>query len=398
MPLSINEKIKNYLEQLNFTRESVATDGKGYKKLIKEVESFIQDLNASQAGALYKQLGIWYTYYQRQAQPAIKYLQQYRTTLAYDGLEYAEITNDIGRAHTIDGSYKDTTLFQEAGDIFRHYHNNETDAYILKKAELGIAYSLHQLGLMYHRQSKNTDAQIHFTEAGKIYLRHDAKISYAETLHLLGVSYLREKRIADAVRALEAARQCEMDFQQANPQKFVIHYMSFITGQSLADAYRQLAVLKHDKELLIIAENLLSETYSSQNQYYGEDEAASNADIAKTLQFWGENLYAQQNYTDALQLFSKSLQTKLKVYQSVDHPLVKITLDSIKSLLDKKVHPKAYGKLRELDDQYHLNLLPTVKAKATSFLFTKNAQTLFTCEKYKTPEAREGMITLPLMR
>lgn len=92
---------------LDFDAVSVAFVGKEYEEEIKKAI-----IAAAEPGApkeLFKQIGIWFAYYKRDKNNAIHYLDFYRKSLKtdeeYNSLEFAEVCNDLGRAHTIDGSY-----------------------------------------------------------------------------------------------------------------------------------------------------------------------------------------------------------------------------------------------------------------------------------------------------
>lgn len=318
---------------LDFTRFSVPTTGAQFEEEIKQA---LED--AEKPGAdkqLFKQIGIWFAYYKRDLQNALIYLNKYRrsfkTEEEYISLDYAEATNDLGRAYTMDGSYKDFSLFQEALDIFSARPESK------ERTRFGTAFALHQIGLMHHRCSENADAQRQFKTARDMYAQLSLEtdderyhIYVAESHHLLGVSYMRENKLKEAQDQLGLAYEIETINEQINGP----HYLTFITAQSLADCIRKLAQAQPTEAgaLLKLASELLIETYAKQVNYYKQ---GSNADIAKTLAFLGDNYFASKDWPVAFEFYVAALEMKLAIFKDANHPLVKITLDDLSKLLNE---------------------------------------------------------------
>lgn len=319
---------------LDFNAQTVAIKGKLYEQ---EIKNSIEKAKAPYADPiLFKQIGIWYAYYKRDIKNALGYLERYRKSLKteeqYNSLEFAEVCNDIGRAHTIDGSYQDDKLFFEAMGIYTSFRESITDEKTQTRITLGIAYCLHQIGLIRHREFKNELAQDYFTKACDLYKSSkQITMNLAECYHLLAVSLVRQKKYEEALVQLESAYMLEKMVEQLEGGK---HYLTFITAQSIADTKRNIAALQPEnaKHLLREANKLLLDTWIGQVEYYQE---FNNADTDKTLAFLGDNYFAQKNYPASLDFYLASLEEKVIVYKDLTHPLVKITINDIFKLFQE---------------------------------------------------------------
>lgn len=313
---------------LDFDEVSVPTVGKFYERDIKS--ALLEARNPYAPPELFKQIGIFFAYYKRDAAKAIEFLEKYRRTLntynEYNSLEYAEVCNHIGRAHTNDGAYKDDKLFFEALEIYSEYQKKVNEPRAVERIQFGIAFSLQQIGLIRHRQFENKEAQDYFVQARGIYEGLGNYPMYvAEANHLLGVSYVREGRIVEGLASLELAYATETIYESEKKSK---HYLTFITAQSLADAkcHQALREPKLANKLLAEALDLLQSTLVEQINYY---KVSVNADIAKTYAFIGANFFAQKNYLKALEFHIGTLGMKFDLFHDLNHGMVKFTIKDI---------------------------------------------------------------------
>jgi len=334
------EEIQQLTQQLSFTRFNVSDKENNFEEPINKALEIVKKegdvIAQSELKMIYEKIGLWFLFNKRNKENALKYLSLYKSLFSDSektSLDYANVCNLIGHAYTIDGTYEDSSLFDESNAIYKKLLENEKNSEIIKQIELDMAFAWRYIGLYHHRKSNPSEAQKYFKAAAEKYdkYRNNAPdVNLAECWHLIGVSLKNEKKFNEALQKLNEAYQMEQEYCQLHGT----HFMLFITMQSIAETKLKFAESITDNDqitaLLEEGEKLLKAAYQPQITFFKEK---NNADVAKTLQFWGDILCAQKRYNEAIEKYLETLEIKLAVYHDPKHFLVKFTQDSFTKAL-----------------------------------------------------------------
>ena len=188
-------------------------------------------------------------------------------------------------------------------------------------------------------------------------------IDAGESLHIVGIILaLNEETLEEALVNFEKAQeQYAVSFKTTKTR----HFLEYITLQSIGSTLNKLKRFDEAKEVL-------QQAYDGQIEYYGD---ITNADTAKTLQFWGEVFENSGEYFLAYEKYFAALLMKCELYLNPDHAVRKITQESLErvSRLIEKTAQKFYKEFNYDWNDYHSQQNATEKLAAVE-LFIKAAQ------------------------
>lgn len=312
-------EIQTYEKALTFNRFDVHIHGQELKRTVKELTAKLSTVESNpELKNLYRQLSIYFAFYERNKEEAHKYLEALELHCSDDNVEKAEILALKGYVNTIDPSYENPNQFQIALTIIAE-EKDRPEILILK----AICYQY--LALMFHRQKKMGDALFYINEAISIQkplisdLPH-LKIGLAECFHLKGVMLLRQNNLDAAEKQFEKAAQLEEEFCNATE---AMHFLYATTLQSYAmvcakKGYYQIALEK------------LQKAYQVQQVLFKTD---VHADVAKTLHFLGEVYAMNQDYNSAIAYYLVALVVKKQIHYQ-DNFMVNMTQKALQEALN----------------------------------------------------------------
>jgi hypothetical protein len=280
----------------------------------------------------YKLLTTYFAFLARDQTKAIQYAEKFKSVAAKDSFDYAEACNLTGNAYMMTGGYSDPVLFVEALTLFDKLATGITDDKTKVLLNINQGFANRYIGLAYHRQSmysKDVAAALNFHDLACEHYNHALtysgnadeiqKASQISTLpvivdimeiyHLQGVRFIRQKQYQEAVQALENALEKEKEF---NAHANTIHFLTYITMQSLAEAYCNI-----DQNILAL--KLLDETIAGQTALYGKRE---HTDIAKSLHFVGMAHANSQEWEESIAAYREALAIKVKELKPNDYMIL----------------------------------------------------------------------------
>lgn len=304
------------IKNLNFNRFNIHTVGEKIGGDIEQAQVEIdnnQSLSPDELKTLCKQVALYYLFYLRDKDIALKYLNKFQTLVPEGSLDHAEACNLIGHAHTIDGSYKDDTLFNKALDIYAV--SDKT-----MEVQLARAFAFRYIGFMHHRKKETQKALENIELAITIQRSFQdtfppVKLDIAESLHAKGVILIREGKLEEAEQQLLQAKKLEEEFCEATQHK---HFLKFITMQSLGSVW-----LRQNKTMEALA--ILQKAYEEQTILC---KTTVHADIAKTLHFMGDVYMQMGIYDQAVCAYQQSLDIKQTL--KLDKDMVNVTENALR--------------------------------------------------------------------
>lgn len=345
------DEIKQLEQDLNFDRYHLHALGKNIATKIERAKEILD--NATQPLSLhYKflchQVGLYYALYKRSKALAKPYLDQYLKLTEENTYEQAEAYGLLAYIEIIQGGYHEhheNTPLNIALNILKNL-----DPEKMKNIELRIFLEKYA-PLMLYRDSylnldrddkrkyiqEDMDAAIQGIKAvikeAEEYNKNCIDIDRAESLHLLGAMLIKQDLLNEAREYLELALQLEMSFSKSiavdlNQSGIIYHWMTYTTGQTLADLYRR----ENNSEKAIA---LLQEVLQGQINFFAP--LYNHTDIAKTLDFIANAYRDNGNSPKALDYYLQTLRMKEIVLEK-NSPLIKVTVESLSDLLDK--HPE----------------------------------------------------------
>lgn len=341
------EEVISLAEALNFTRYNVHIEGtkEDVQRNIEKATNLIdstKETNNAALTKLCKQVGIYYLFYLRDEEKAVKYFEKFRNMSTKETEDYADANLFMGYAKTITGTYKNPSEITTALNFYiapGKLENQNQDLEIsLKKA---IAYCF--LGLMYHRNAIYTDNNGDKQNYAKLSIAQldqalkiqkpllaifpNAAIEIANTLHIMGAVYVE---IKDFERGLDFLQQSARHSQTFCDITGYEHFMKFITMQTIAALWINLP--SSNQKNYQDASDILDKAYTGQCKLYGTEK---HADIAKTLHFHGEALNKLNLPESALKKFETSLEIKKKFFSANDkiREKTQLEVDKLKVIL-----------------------------------------------------------------
>lgn len=330
-------QIREMESQLAFSRFDAHIRCAATKNIIPDITAFLASHeDSAEFKFVYKQLGIYFAFYERNKDQAAYYLEKYNLLCTVEGLEKAEALSLLGYAYLIDPTYgtqpsdKSQTIFSDAISCLSE--DSQIQSNIIK------AFALQYRALLLHRKAKTSklrdiDPVAFMCIETAIDLQEKLldtfptiKIGLAESLHIYAIILARLGELQAREDYLEKAN---ILFSKANllaknfcEESGIPHYHLAITRQSHA----MLAMHFHDHPVAIKALHEVLEIQQSTSQPV--------IDIAKSLHYIADAYMKARQYASAVEYYLQSLICKMKIEYDRDD-MIKMTENSLLAALNQ---------------------------------------------------------------
>lgn len=347
---ALAEQIKKHKSSLEFDRFNVHTKGENLRKAVNEARQFFQENHktvfaSADISYLYKQIGGYYLFKNRDYKTALLYLEGSLRRTVRNTPDYKEVSVWIECARAMDDHYHDSTELQALLDS---YETERQEKKITEQDRVNEAMVLRHLALVNFRQSFLLLAENDKRSFDPVYMsvaiRHIEKaceltkktkalgeayaIDLAECHHLYAAMLIKQSTLANTEAELMSALQPAQDeldlawiLEKTIQEKTGSPYiLEFKTRQLFAEVKRRLR--KYGEAI-----DLLDEVCAAQAVFFGTNE---HEDFAESVHFLGTVYLDKGDLAEAWKHYALSLNIRKKINSAS----LKITRDSMFTLLN----------------------------------------------------------------